>query len=89
MTEMKKKKKRWRHNKNTDLLEITNLTFVWTRTYWKQTYMKVMKMTQTTTKYPEYDDNILAGTKSIDTKQVLKDNVKQTHYGKTKPDSGT
>jgi hypothetical protein len=29
-----------------------------------------MKMTQTTTKYPEYDDNILAGTKSIDTKQV-------------------
>jgi hypothetical protein len=51
--------------------------------------MKVKKMTQTTNTYPEYDDNILAGTKSIDTKQVLKDNVKQTHYGKTKPDSGT
>jgi hypothetical protein len=48
-----------------------------------------MKMTQTTTKYPKYDDNILEGTKSIETKQVLKDNAKQTRYGKTKPDSRT
>jgi len=38
--------------------------------------MKVMKMTQTTTKYPKYDDNKLAGTKSTETKQVLKDNTK-------------
>jgi hypothetical protein len=29
-----------------------------------------MKMTLTTTKYPKYDDNILVGTKSIETKQV-------------------
>jgi hypothetical protein len=35
-----------------------------------------MKMTQTTAKYPKYDDNILAGTKSTETKQVLKDNIK-------------
>jgi hypothetical protein len=48
-----------------------------------------MKMTQTTAKYPKYDDNILAGTKSTETKQVLKDNAKQTHYNKTKPDYGT
>jgi len=48
-----------------------------------------MKMTQTTAKYPKYDDNILAGTKSTKTKQVLKDNAKQTHYNKTKPDYGT
>jgi hypothetical protein len=40
--------------------------------------MEVMKMTQTTAKYPKYDDNILAGTKSTETKNVLKDNVKQT-----------
>jgi hypothetical protein len=37
-----------------------------------------MKMTQTTAKYPKYDDNILAGTKSTETKNDLKDNVKQT-----------
>jgi hypothetical protein len=48
-----------------------------------------MRMTQTTAKYPKYDDNILEGTKSTETKQVLKDNAKQTCYGKTKPDSGT
>jgi len=46
-------------------------------------------MTQTTAKYLKYDDNILAGTKSIETKQVLKDNTKNTRYSKTKPDSGT
>ena len=51
--------------------------------------VKVMKMTQTTVKYPKYDDNILVGTKSTETKQVLKDNAKQTHYSKTKPDYGT
>jgi hypothetical protein len=51
--------------------------------------MKVMKMTQKTAKYPKYDDNILAGTKSIETKQVLKNNAKQTSFGKTKPDSRT
>jgi len=34
-----------------------------------------MRMTQTTTKY---DDNILEGTKSTKTKQILKDNTKQT-----------
>jgi len=39
-----------------------------------------MKMTQTTDKYPKYDDNILAGTKSTKRKQVLKDNAKQTCY---------
>jgi len=48
-----------------------------------------MKMTQTTAKYPKCNDNILEGTKSAETKQVLKDNAKQTRYGKTKPDSGT
>jgi len=48
-----------------------------------------MKMTQTTTNYLKYDDNILLGTKSIETKQVLKANTKHTRYGKTKPDSGT
>jgi hypothetical protein len=51
--------------------------------------MKLMKMTQTTAKYLKYDDDILEGTKSIETKQVLKDNAKQTRYSKTKPDSGT
>jgi hypothetical protein len=51
--------------------------------------MKLMRMTQTTVKYPKYDDNILEGTKSTETKQVLKDNAKQTRYSKTKPDSGT
>jgi len=49
-----------------------------------------MRMTQTTAKYPKYDDNILLeGTKSTGTKQVLKDNAKQTRYSKTKPDSRT
>ena len=48
-----------------------------------------MRMSQTTDKYPKYDDNILEGTKSTETKQVLKDNAKQTRYSKTKPDSGT
>jgi len=37
-----------------------------------------MRMTQTTAKYPKYDDNILEGMKSTETKQVLKDNAKQT-----------
>ena len=45
-----------------------------------------MRMTQTTAKYPKYDDNILEGTISTETKQVLNDNTKQT---KTKPNSGT
>jgi len=40
--------------------------------------MKLMRMTQKTAKYPKYDDNILEGTKSTKTKQVLKDNAKQT-----------
>jgi hypothetical protein len=31
----------------------------------------------------------MAGTKSTETKQILKDNIKQTRYSKTKPDSGT
>jgi hypothetical protein len=48
-----------------------------------------MRMNQTIDKYPKYDDNILEGTKSTETKQVLKDNAKQTRYSKTKPDSGT
>jgi len=34
-----------------------------------------MRMTQTTANYPKYDDNILEGTKSTETKQVLKDNL--------------
>jgi hypothetical protein len=51
--------------------------------------MKLIRMTQTISKYPKYDDNILEGTKSTETKQVLKDNAKQTRYSKTKPDSGT
>ena len=37
--------------------------------------MKLMRMTQTTAKYPKYDDNILEGTKSTETKQVLKYNA--------------
>jgi hypothetical protein len=48
-----------------------------------------MKMTQTIAKYPKYNDNILEETKSTETKQVLKDNAKQTCYGKTKRNSGT
>jgi hypothetical protein len=48
-----------------------------------------MKMTETTAKYPKYDDHILARTKSTEEKLLLKDNAKQTRYGKTKPDSGT
>jgi hypothetical protein len=64
------------------------MTFVETRTDRKQTNMKVMKMT-TTAKYSKYDDNILAGTKSTETKQVLKDNAKQTNYDKTKLDCET
>jgi hypothetical protein len=32
--------------------------------------------------------NILAGTKSTKTKQVLKAKTEQTGYGKTKPNSG-
>ena len=35
--------------------------------------MKLMRMTQTTAQYPKYDDNILEGTKSTETKEVLKD----------------
>jgi hypothetical protein len=31
----------------------------------------------------------MAGLKSIEAKQILKDNTKQTRYSKTKPDSGT
>ena len=65
---------------------MTDLTFVWTKTDRKQTNMKLMRMTQTTAKDPKYNDNILEGTK---TKQVLKDNAKQTRYRKTKPDSKT
>ena len=34
-----------------------------------------MRMTQTTAKYPKYDDKVLEGTKSTETKQVLKDNL--------------
>jgi hypothetical protein len=45
-----------------------------------------MKMTQTIAKYPKYNDIILEGTKSTETKQVLKDNAEQTRYGKTKPE---
>jgi hypothetical protein len=48
-----------------------------------------MKMTLKTAKYPKYDDNILEGTKSIETKHSLKNNAKQARYGKTKPDSRT
>jgi hypothetical protein len=48
-----------------------------------------MKMTHTTAKYPKYDENLLARTKSAETKQILKANAKQTHYGKTKLDSRT
>jgi hypothetical protein len=48
-----------------------------------------MKMTQKTAKYPKYDDNVLEGMKSTETKQVLKANTKQTCYSKTKPDSRT
>jgi len=44
-----------------------------------------MRMTQKIAKYPKYDDNILEGTKSIETEQVLKDNTKQTRYSKNKP----
>jgi hypothetical protein len=51
--------------------------------------MKVMKMTQIIDKYPKYDDNIWAGTKSTERKQVLKDNAKQSRYGKIKPESRT
>jgi hypothetical protein len=40
--------------------------------------MKLIRMSQTIAKYPKYDDNILEGTKSIETKQDLKDNTKQT-----------
>jgi hypothetical protein len=47
-----------------------------------------MKMTQTTAKYPKYNDNILEGTKSTKTKQVLKDNAKQIVTARQKPDSG-
>jgi len=43
-----------------------------------------MRMTQTTAKYPKYDDKVLEGTKSTETKQVLKDNAKQTRYNKDK-----
>jgi hypothetical protein len=42
--------------------------------------MKLMRMTQTTAKYTKYDDKILEGTKSTETKQVLKDNAKQTRF---------
>jgi hypothetical protein len=47
-----------------------------------------MKMTQTTAKYLKNDD-ILAGTKSTETKQVLKDHANQARYSMTKPDSRT
>jgi hypothetical protein len=40
--------------------------------------MKLMRMTQTIAKYPKYDDNTLEGIKSTETKQILKDNTKQT-----------
>jgi len=65
------------------------LTIVWTRTDRNQTNMKLMRVPQTTAKYPKYNDNIMEGTKSTKIKQVLKDNAKQTRYNKTKPDSGT
>jgi hypothetical protein len=52
-------------------------------------HVKVMKMTQKTTKHPKYDDNILEGMKSTETKEVLKANARQTRYGKTKPDFRT
>ena len=48
-----------------------------------------MKMTQKTTKHPKYDDNILEGMKSTETKEVLKANARQTRYGNTKPDFRT
>ena len=48
-----------------------------------------MKMSQTTAKYERYDDGIMAGTKSTETEQVLKDNTKQTRYDKTRPDLET
>ena len=40
--------------------------------------MKLMRMTQTPAKYPKDNDNILEGTKSTKTNQVLKDNAKKT-----------
>jgi hypothetical protein len=55
-----------RHNKNRaydkkniNLDSKLQMTFVWKKTDWKQTNVKLMKMTQTTAKYPKYNDNIL------------------------------
>jgi hypothetical protein len=50
--------------------------------------MKLMRMAQTTSKYPKYDDNILEGTKSTKTKTSFERQCKTNCYNKTKPDFG-
>ena len=70
-------------------LKIANLTFVWTRTYQKTNKCESDENDSNNSQISKYDDSIMAGTKSTETKQILKDNTKQTRYSKTKPDSGT
>jgi hypothetical protein len=61
------------------------LTFVWTRTYRKTNKCKSDENDPNNSQTSKYDDSIMAGTKSTETKQVLKDNTKQTRYAKTRP----
>ena len=67
-----------------------NLTLVWTRTYRKKTNKcESDKNDSNNSQISKYDDSIMAGTKSTETEQVLKDNTKQTRYDKTRPDLET
>ena len=63
------------------------MTFVWTRTYRKTNKYESDENESNNSQISKYDDSIMAGTKSTETKQVLNDNTKQTRYDKTRPNS--
>jgi len=65
------------------------LTFVWTRTYQKTNKCETDKNDSNNIQISKYDDSIMPAMKSTKTKQILKDNTKQTRYRKIKPDFGT
>jgi hypothetical protein len=46
--------------------------------------MKLMRMTQTTAKYPKYDDNIMEATKSTETKTSFERQCKTNPFQQDK-----
>jgi hypothetical protein len=59
------------------------------RTYRKTNKCESDENDSNNSQISKYDDSIMAGMKSTETKQVFKDNTKQTRYEKTRTNSGT